>query len=237
MANIHLAEKKINQTYHYKVSRLAKTWAEDQGQAKLRILEIGVGRGNIPKLLRDSMPDQDITYVGADIDEASLKSLVDEKTLDDMILFTSDNLGDFLYDGEKFDLLVMCHVLEHIENPKQFLSDARKKFLVSGGTAVLAVPNSARPDCLVNSLIGRHYSNAGHYYSWDKSHWRRFIEDHCGLKNVEHYADGWALPIPRILRNIPGLGRSILAIETGLGRILPGWSFSSVTMVKSSRMD
>lgn len=232
MATYHVAEKKINQTYHLRVSRLAQAWANEAGKPNLRVLEIGVGRGNIPKLLRDFMPDQVITYVGADIDEASLQSLVDEKSLDDMILFTSDNLGGFVYDGEKFDLLVMSHVLEHIENPRQFLADARAKFLAPGGAAILAVPNSARPDCLVNSLIGRHYSNAGHYYSWDKSHWRRFIEDRCGLKDVEYYADGWALPVPRFLRNIHGVGRAVLGIELWLGRIFPGWSFSNITVVK-----
>lgn len=232
MSTYHLAEKKINQTYHYRVSRLAQSWAEEAKQPKLRVLEIGVGRGNIPKLLRESLPDQDLEYVGADIEIDSLNALVAEKILDDMILFTSDNLADLAYEGEKFDLLVMSHVLEHIENPKQFLADAREKFLRPGGAAILAVPNSARPDCLVNSLFGRHYSNAGHYYSWDKSHWRRFIEDRCGYTNVEYHADGWALPIPRFIRNIPGVGRTVLAVELGMGRILPGWSFSNVTVVK-----
>ena len=31
-----------------------------------------------------------------------------------------------------------------------------EKILRPGGIAILAVPNSARPDCLLNSLIGRH---------------------------------------------------------------------------------
>lgn len=232
MTVYHLAEKKIDQSYHHRISKLAQCWAEKQGLSELRVLEIGVGRGNIPKLLRDSMPDHELTYVGADIDEPSLQYLVDEGTLENVILLTSDNLRNFNYGGEKFDLLVMSHVLEHIENPKEFLADAREKFLRPGGAAILAVPNCARPDCLVNSLFGRHYSNAGHYYSWDKSHWRRFIEDRCGFRDVEHYADGWALPIPRLLRNIPGVGRTVLVIELGLGRILPGWSFSNVTLVK-----
>lgn len=232
MSVYHLADRKINQTYHYRVSELVKSWAQEENIESIRVLEIGVGRGNIPKLLREALFNHDIQYVGADIETDSLNVLKKEKIIDDTILFTSDSLENFRYNDDKFDILVMSHVLEHIENPKQFLLDAREKFLRPGGIAILAVPNSARPDCLLNSLIGRHYSNAGHYYSWDKSHWRRFIEDRCGLKHVEHYADGWALPFPRFVRNIPGVGRTVLAIELGLGRILPGWSFSNVTIVR-----
>lgn len=228
----HLAERKINQSYHIRVTQLANSWAQECRPERLRVLEIGVGRGNIPKLLRDSYAGKRLEYFGADIELDNLLKLVADKTLDGYLLFESGDISEFRFEGEKFDLLIMSHVLEHVENPKQFLKHAQDIFLKPAGAAIIAVPNSARPDCLVNSLIGRHYSNAGHYYSWDKSHWRRFVEDRCGEKEAAHYSDGIALPVPRKVRDVPGVGPAVLACELFLGKLLPGWSFSNVTVLR-----
>ena len=44
------------------------------------------------------------------------------------------------FNGKKFDIIFLFHVLEHIQNPKNFLLEI-KKHLKDSGTIYLEVPN------------------------------------------------------------------------------------------------
>ena len=48
---------------------------------------------------------------------------------------------------EKFDLVSMAHVLEHISNPVDYLSNLRKSYLSSDGWILIEVPNLYYHDC------------------------------------------------------------------------------------------
>ena len=43
--------------------------------------------------------------------------------------------------GQRFDLITMAHVLEHLPNPIQYLQDLRKSWLAPGGHLLIEVPN------------------------------------------------------------------------------------------------
>jgi SAM-dependent methyltransferase len=42
----------------------------------------------------------------------------------------------------KFDLITMMHVLEHLDNPLEFLKDLRKEWLAAKGSLLIEVPNT-----------------------------------------------------------------------------------------------
>jgi 2-polyprenyl-3-methyl-5-hydroxy-6-metoxy-1,4-benzoquinol methylase len=46
----------------------------------------------------------------------------------------------------KFDLITMMHVLEHLENPLEFLKNLRKNWLASQGALLIEVPNTYSHD-------------------------------------------------------------------------------------------
>jgi len=50
-----------------------------------------------------------------------------------------DDLGQA--DGGRFDLVSMAHVLEHIPNPVEYLSDLRERYLTPDGWLLIEVPN------------------------------------------------------------------------------------------------
>lgn len=43
--------------------------------------------------------------------------------------------------GHRFDVIVLCHVLEHVADPAMFLRDIRERYLAAEGTLLLEVPN------------------------------------------------------------------------------------------------
>jgi len=49
--------------------------------------------------------------------------------------------------GERFDLVVMSHVLEHISDPVAYLARLRSEILAPGGALVVEVPNLYCHDC------------------------------------------------------------------------------------------
>jgi len=62
--------------------------------------------------------------------------------------------GEFTADGDRFDVILMRHVLEHTRDPLRQLQHAAAS-LNAGGTLLVAVPNGASLCC---RLLGRHWS-------------------------------------------------------------------------------
>jgi SAM-dependent methyltransferase len=72
-----------------------------------------------------------------------------------------DNLQE-----EYFDMIIMTHVLEHIENPKEFIECLKGK-IKSGGLLVVSVPN-------VNTIFKR-------FFGFD--YWVYLVDDHLSFFN------------------------------------------------------
>jgi len=77
-----------------------------------------------------------------------------------------------IFSESEFDLVILSHVLEHMEYPTGTLSKIREitKWMT------IAVPNPLRLKIQMKySVWGKNYSNKGHYHSWDRSHFHNFL--------------------------------------------------------------
>jgi len=74
-------------------------------------------------------------------------------------------------EGNKFDIILFEHVLEHLSNPWKILSDS-KKFLAEEGNVIIALPNISNAESRFDMLFGKFdYEDIG---IMDKTHLRFF---------------------------------------------------------------
>jgi SAM-dependent methyltransferase len=143
-----------------------------------RILDVGCGRGDfLGRLVREGYD-----ALGLDFDQrcVQLASSVGEAVLGDI------NEANKILKGETFDLILLMHVLEHLKEPVKTINVIKE---LGGRWILIAVPNPIRPKILLKyALLGKDYSNKGHCYSWDRSHFSNFIvaqsESNCNSLQV-----------------------------------------------------
>jgi 2-polyprenyl-3-methyl-5-hydroxy-6-metoxy-1,4-benzoquinol methylase len=154
-----------------------------------------------------------------DIAEKRLGSVAGRYLLDE------DNFEPDQVIDRKFDVIVLSHVLEHLRDPIAGI-ESLLSLLNPGGKLIIAVPNLARPEVMLNGLLRRHYVNRGHVYGWDRSHFRNFLERICGLEVIEYGAD--------VVSLLPGWPGRLIASLAGraLAKIFPWWTFSTVAVIR-----
>ena len=125
-----------------------------------RLLEVGCGAGQF--LLRASRAGYDVT--GIDMDPRAVSFCRDELALN-----AHCGTLESLPEKEKFDVIVLLGVLEHMEQPEPFLVGVRQH-LNAGGEVLIGVPNV---DCLNQwvSRLSRHdwdmFLEPGHCYHYN----------------------------------------------------------------------
>jgi SAM-dependent methyltransferase len=141
------------QIYHQAAGREQKVLGRDTGEFKARskliadflqrshdlprrgsLLDIGCGNGAFLRAMSDSFPDW--TLVGADIND----------TYRDQILSIGPRAAFKRTDGlaasgDRHDLVVLIHCIEHIPGPVTYLADARR-YLKPGGRLLIQVPDA-----------------------------------------------------------------------------------------------
>jgi len=146
------------------------------------------------------------------------------------VIHGSINDLDKIFTNDSFDMVIASHVLEHMENPKQVLDKIKK---VTKRWILIAVPNPLWPKGIVkyNLILRRNYSNKGHLYCWDRSHFTNFLENHCGLKIERWGIDGvQIIPFKYIRKLLASIGMlDLIEIRLG-GLILPYFSTSLITL-------
>lgn len=151
-----------------------------------RILDVGSGRGELLKMLAEGGYE----VHGCDMDDTcvALGSRYGE-----VQKMPVEEVSPERFDG-KFDCVVMSHVLEHVDDPRQAVS---RLVSVSKGLIVISVPNPYYSPFVVNALLKREAPlvNRAHLRSWDWAHFRTFIEVACGLRILEWSYDSVALPV------------------------------------------
>lgn len=222
--NVHVPVGKDRppRPHHRTVARLAAARLSDQG----RFLDLGCGLGEISSLVSAAHPEAEVAV--ADAYQVCLERTAARvgRPVETFLLDEADFDPPARIPGQ-FDVVAMSHVIEHLRDPATGLERALA-MVKPGGVLVLAAPNPARPEVLLNNLFRRHYVNRGHVCAWDPSHWRNFLERIMGLDVEEYAADAVYL--------LPGAaGRAIAAVAGGpLARLAPWWAFSNIAVVRKA---
>lgn len=98
-------------------------------------LELGCAEGSGTKYLLEQF-DSVVTVDG------SIKAITTVKELypTDRLQAVCSYFEDMDFGNERFDTIVMAHILEHVEDPITVLKQA-KKFIAPGGSIIIDVPN------------------------------------------------------------------------------------------------
>jgi len=173
--------------------------------AEFKVLDLGCGRG---EFLEYAIAHGVTMIEGIDFDPVCIEmsSKYARCYLQDI-----ENIEEFL-EKRSYDLILFSHVLEHMRDPQSIL----KKAMPFADYFLIAVPNPLRPNVLYYALKKYNYSNLGHYYSWDRSHFTIFIKK-CGLNIIDCYIDDVLFPSIPLIGTMRKL-RLITALEL---RVLP----------------
>lgn len=114
------------------------------------VLDVGCGSGDNAALLRRRDPDKLIYGITASAGElAAARPYLDDCWLANLEVGLPEEVT-----GRSFDTLILSHVLEHLREPAQVLSELAT-LLVPGGSCVIAVPNVLHWRERLNFLRGR----------------------------------------------------------------------------------
>lgn len=107
------------------------------------VLDVGCSQGLLPILLAR----RGVRVVGLDISEEAIRFALNKMDLEspsvkNRLEFVCSSVSDILDDS--FDVLVLGEVLEHVDNPKVFLSECIKK-ITQKGKALIQVPFGLHP--------------------------------------------------------------------------------------------
>lgn len=189
------------------------------------VLDLGCGLGQIDGLIKDANPTAKFSV--ADAYQACLDATTKRLGECDTYLVDENEFDLSEIPDEKFDVVVMSHVLEHLRDPYRAMQQLVKK-VSHGGHAIVAVPNLVRPEVMALTLFRKHYVNRGHVYGWDRSHWMNFLERILELDVVEYPSDFIRFPF-----HSRGPFKSV---SRGLARLVPHWSNQNVAVIKKVKM-
>ncbi|QLH81208.1 class I SAM-dependent methyltransferase [Halosimplex pelagicum] len=105
------------------------------------------------------------------------------------------------FKSESFDLVTALGIIEHVENPTQFVREVHR---VSSGQAVFLTPNIGRPNRLIAAMLDKSVNEfEGHKQGWDYHLLVKFLESNGWIvDDIEiRYVD---FPL---YRRFPRLGR------------------------------
>lgn len=204
--------------YHTVVAELAAKYAEPNS----RIIDLGCGLGHIESELKRMRPELTVDIADAYevcIDATKARGNIGaDYTLDE----SRFNVKDVIPEG--YDIALMSHVLEHLIFPAKALDDVFSR-LKPGGVIIVAVPNPVRPTVFITNLFKMHYVNRGHVHSWDRSHWRNFLENVMNYEAVEYRTDYIQFPFATKVGALRVIGKV-------LAKVTPWWGFSNIAVIR-----
>ncbi len=178
-----------------------------------RVLDVGCGRGDLGREMRQA------GHHVTGIDRRPPVHALDR-------FLQADLEGDLpLAAGERFDVVLLADVLEHLADPLRLLRAARDH-LAPGGAILVSLPNAVHWSVRLQIVLGRFdYTNKG---LLDRGHLRLFTRAsalrmfrEAGLEA----AGRWTTPVPweRVLPAVLGnfVRGAIEAIDHLLGRLWP----------------
>jgi 2-polyprenyl-3-methyl-5-hydroxy-6-metoxy-1,4-benzoquinol methylase len=100
----------------------------------LRVVDVGAGFGHIYTSLAAALPGRDIEYDAVEVDPDAVRYLVDVLRA----RAVHDRIERF---PGPYDLMVMSHFLEHLQDPVGYLAAQRRR-IATGGLLFVEVPNA-----------------------------------------------------------------------------------------------
>lgn len=199
---------------HWKAERVT-TILNDTGIRPGKICEVGCGAGRILAALADAYPQA--TLAGYDIAPAAARFWADVDAMRIKL-----NVGDFfVMDKDRYDVILLLDVLEHVADPHAFLRGLRGRsdYLVVHFPLDLSALSVLRETPLL-----RVRRKVGHIHYFTKSLALELM-DECGFEVIDHRYTGAAFSVPQAtlktrLAQIPR--RLLAAINRDFGARLLG---------------
>jgi len=144
-----------------------------------KVLEIGVGEGQITEICLSVFPDAQ--YTAADIANGILSVAKETlKNYQKQISFEIQDIRNMPYDSNTFDLVICCEVLEHVPAPENGLAEIYR-VLKPNGFTVLSVPRE--PIWRVLNMVRGYYwssigNTPGHVNHWSANTFNKFVVKH-----------------------------------------------------------
>jgi SAM-dependent methyltransferase len=148
-------------------------YVESHHDQKVRILDVGCSNGQYVTI---HLGDLGAEILAIDIHEPSIGYAIDHNPYPEIITFRTASIDDLPSD-EKFDIVVLADILEHIENPGAFLDSIRER-LRDGGIVLVSIPNGYGPFEIESALDRRGCLTWSYIVFLLLSHLRDFVRDH-----------------------------------------------------------
>jgi len=186
-----------------------------------KILDVACGRGELLRKLKMN----EFAVEGFDSDEECCRL---SSKYGPCIRGDIHEINDY-FEENFADVVVMSHVVEHLKDP---VAQIKKVQAISKKWLIISVPNPIRPKVLVNALRRRLYSNKGHYYCWDYSHFINFITRYSGLELVKLEGDEVKIPGKYIRKFFNFLFLLDFLELKLLPKLFPNFTTSLIALVK-----
>jgi SAM-dependent methyltransferase len=219
--SIHISYKKnyrINLFKAYYDAIIHAAQREKKLVSEMSLLDIGCGRGEFLHYVTQ-MGMKNIE--GVDFDPVCVKMSSQYAKC-----YRADitELGKYFKDSY-WDIVLLSHIIEHLRDPISVIDQIKRisKFII------IAVPNPIRPNVLCYAIKRYEYSNKGHFYCWDRSHFNIFL-DKCGLNIISYFTDDILLPkiLPFKFIRVTSLGNKLE--KKILPKYLPYFSTSLIAL-------
>ena len=143
------------------------------------VLDLGCKYGNMSHYIAKKANK----VIGIDFDEKAIQQAKETYKADNLTFIVAEALSYIEKQDFKFDVLILSHILEHLDNPKDFLQNFTKHFSL----IYIELPdfnktylNLYRQE-VKNELV---YTDSDHISEFDRFELRSLIKE-CGLKIVE----------------------------------------------------
>ncbi|HZX33786.1 MAG TPA: class I SAM-dependent methyltransferase [archaeon] len=140
-------------------------------EGKEKIIDVGCGSGTFSRALAKKYPEAEIT--GVDVSERAI-SFAARKAREENIGnlgFISASISAIPVKSGSFDVAVVSHLIEHVENPERDLKEINR-ILKHGGALILTTPNYLSLWPLAEMVFDR--TMAEKNYSLGEQHISRF---------------------------------------------------------------
>lgn len=108
---------------------------------KGRVLDIGVGKGQISEYFLTLAEVESVDGIGLEVDSYGM-----DVELRDKINITECSVEDMPFEDERFDIVIASHILEHVPNMGNALTEIRR-VLKKGGWFYLFIPKYSNYVC------------------------------------------------------------------------------------------